>query len=83
MPPEIVSPSIGLPRKMILVSSLYSFGPDLFQATARGFHEAFVKRFGRAGEGLVRPVVGDAGMGSSNQYERYQYRRTQAHDGLR
>ena len=32
VPPEIVSPSTGLPRKMILVSSLYAFGPDLFQA---------------------------------------------------
>jgi hypothetical protein len=32
VPPEIVSPSTGLPRKMILVSSLYSFGPDRFQA---------------------------------------------------
>ena len=32
VPPEIVSPSTGLPRKIILVSSLYSFGPDLFQA---------------------------------------------------
>src|SRR6516164_5991977 len=32
VPPEIVSPSTGLPRKIILVSSLYSFGPDLYQA---------------------------------------------------
>src|SRR5271157_719510 len=32
VPPEIVSPSTGLPRKMILVSSLYSFGPNLFHA---------------------------------------------------
>jgi hypothetical protein len=32
VPPEIVSPSTGLPRKMILVTSLYAFGPDLFQA---------------------------------------------------
>src|SRR5215472_3544047 len=32
VPPEIVSPSTGLPRKMILVSSLYPFGPKRFQA---------------------------------------------------
>ena len=32
VPPEIVSPSTGLPRKMILVSSLYPFGPNRFQA---------------------------------------------------
>src|ERR1700733_14560971 len=32
VPPEIVSPSTGLPRKMILVFSWYPFGPDLFQA---------------------------------------------------
>ena len=32
VPPEIVSPSTGLPRKMTLVSSLWAFGPDLFQA---------------------------------------------------
>jgi integrase-like protein len=32
VPPEITSPCTGLPRNMILVSSLYAFGPDLFQA---------------------------------------------------
>src|SRR4029077_1381902 len=32
VPPEIVSPSTGLPRKMILVSSLYPFGSNRFQA---------------------------------------------------
>ena len=32
VPPEIVSPSTGLPRKMILVFSWYPFGPNLFQA---------------------------------------------------
>ena len=32
VPPEIVSPSTGLPRKMILVFSWYSFWPNLFQA---------------------------------------------------
>jgi hypothetical protein len=32
VPPEITSPCTGLPRKMILLSSLYVFGPDLFQA---------------------------------------------------
>jgi hypothetical protein len=32
VPPEITSPCTGFPRKMILVSSLYAFGPDLFQA---------------------------------------------------
>src|SRR6516162_6813378 len=32
VPPEIVSPSTGLPRKMILVSNLYPFGPNRFQA---------------------------------------------------
>ena len=31
VPPEIVSPSTGLPRKMILVFSWYSFWPNLFQ----------------------------------------------------
>ena len=36
VPPEIVSP--GLPRKMILVSSLYAFGPDLFQAVESGLY---------------------------------------------
>jgi hypothetical protein len=38
VPPEIVSPSTGLPRKMILVSSLYSFGPNLFHALHGGLH---------------------------------------------
>jgi hypothetical protein len=32
VPPEITSPCTGLPRNMILVSSVYAFGPDLFQA---------------------------------------------------
>jgi hypothetical protein len=32
VPPEIVSPSMGLPRKMILVFNWYPFGPNLFQA---------------------------------------------------
>src|SRR6516165_5981493 len=32
VPPAIVSPSTGLPRKMILVSSLYPFRPNCFQA---------------------------------------------------
>src|SRR5271166_6306453 len=32
VPPEIVSPSTGLPRKMILVFSWYPFEPTLFQA---------------------------------------------------
>ena len=30
VPPEITSPCTGFPRKMILVSSLNAFGPDLF-----------------------------------------------------
>src|SRR3984885_6507584 len=32
VPPEIVSPSTGLPRNMIFVFSWYSFEPNLFQA---------------------------------------------------
>jgi hypothetical protein len=84
VPPEMTSPCTGLPRKMILVSSLYAFGPDPFPRTARGFHEALVKRFSSAGERLVRPLLGDAGNGSSNrQHQRHQYGRMQAHNGLR
>jgi hypothetical protein len=60
VPPEIVSPSTGLLRKMILVSSLYSFGPvDSKHCT--GLPSGTRKRFGSAGENLVRPLLGEGG----------------------
>jgi hypothetical protein len=82
VPPEIVSTSTGLPRKMILVPSLYSFGPDLFQA----LHGASMRHSLNVLAEQVKlwsgPSLGEAGNGNSNQqYQRNQYGRMQGHNG--
>lgn len=59
-------------------------GKSCFPGAARGFYEAFVKRFRSAGERLVRRFLSEAGDGSSNQqYQRCQNGKVQGHSVLR
>ena len=58
----------SVPRNGKIATSELGFNPS----TTRRFHEALVKRFGGAGEGLLRFLLGEAGNGSSNQYQRNQ-----------